>query len=67
MLVEMVLLEREREREEAGVSAAARMFGSHEGGEQKDRRWKEVDALEPLEAREDMVERNRRRHPAAEQ
>ena len=65
--MEVVLLEREREREEEGVSAAARMFGSDEGGEEKDRWWKEVDALEPLEAREATVERNRRRHPAAEQ
>lgn len=64
MLVEMVVLEREREREGEGASAAALMFGSHEGGGEKDRWWKEVDALEPLEA---TVERNRRRHPAAEQ
>lgn len=65
MLVEVVVLEREREGE--GASAAALMFGSHEGGGEKDRWWKEVDALEPLEAREATVERNRRRHPAAEQ
>lgn len=67
MLVEVVALEREPDREGEGAPAAALMFDSREGGEEKDRWWKVVDALEPLGTREATVERNRRRHPAAEQ